>query len=112
MPEIAADGVGWRIVPIALPAVGRSSPFAIDGYELLLCNAGGAGYVVANLCPHARAVLAGARLEGFVLECPLHGGKLDVRDGSAVANPIRKPVRTFPVRQSIDRLEVALPVKR
>jgi nitrite reductase/ring-hydroxylating ferredoxin subunit len=43
-----------------------------------------------------------------VLECPLHGGKLDVRDGSPVAPPIRRPVATFPVRRTQDGLEVGL----
>ena len=40
-----------------------------------------------------------AQLEGTVLECPFHGGKLDVRDGSPQRPPIRRPAATYPVRR-------------
>jgi anthranilate 1,2-dioxygenase ferredoxin subunit len=43
-----------------------------------------------------------------LLECPLHGGKLDVRDGSHVALPIRKPARTYPVRVVDGGIEIDL----
>jgi naphthalene 1,2-dioxygenase ferredoxin component len=98
----------WLTVPVALPPPGRMAPFEASGQRLVLCNAGGAPYVVADRCPHAFVYLSEGRLEGHVLECPLHGGKLDVRDGSPVAAPIRKPVRTFAVRRDGARLEVEL----
>jgi hypothetical protein len=39
----------------------------------------------------------------------LHGGKVDVRDGSPAAPPIRRAVQTFPVRETGAQLEVGLP---
>lgn len=111
MADPAAPRI-WRRIPVALPDEGRTSPFETDGHQLLLCNAGGESFVVANRCPHAKAVLSGGRLCGFALECPLHGGKLDVRDGSPLTKPIRKPVRTFAVRRIESGLEVALPGER
>jgi nitrite reductase/ring-hydroxylating ferredoxin subunit len=83
--------------------------FELDGLELVLCNAAGTPCVVEDRCPHAEVALSEGRLEGFVLECPLHGGKLDVRDGRPVAAPIRKPVRTFAVRHTGAALEVEIP---
>jgi nitrite reductase/ring-hydroxylating ferredoxin subunit len=80
--------------------------FELDGLELVLCNAGGTACVIEDRCPHAEAALSGGRLEGSVLECPLHGGKLDVRDGRPVAAPIRRSVRTFAVRQAGDHIQV------
>jgi len=82
--------------------------FEAAGQRLVLCNAGGAAYVVQDRCPHAFAYLSEGRLDGFVLECPLHGGKLDVRDGSPAAPPIRKPVRAFAVRQQGEHLQVEM----
>jgi nitrite reductase/ring-hydroxylating ferredoxin subunit len=96
-------------VPVALPAAGGMTAFEAGGLRLVLCNAGGAPYVVEDRCPHAFVYLSGGRLEGAVLECPLHGGKLDVRDGRPVAPPIRKPARTFAVRRSETKLEVEVP---
>jgi len=106
--EASAAG-GWIDLGVPLPQPGGMTAFAAGGLRLVLCNAGGAPYVVQDRCPHAFALLSGGRLEGFVLECPLHGGKLDVRDGSPVAAPIRKPVRTFAVRQAEARLQVEIP---
>jgi len=107
------SAVDWVAIPVALPPEGRTAPFTLHGEELLLCNAGGAPFVVRDRCPHARTPLAGGRLRGFVLECPLHGGKIDVRDGSPAAPPVRTPVATFAVRAADGVLEVALrPVSR
>jgi nitrite reductase/ring-hydroxylating ferredoxin subunit len=96
----------WREIPVALPPPGGMAAFELDGLELVLCNAGGAACVIEDRCPHAEAALSEGRLEGFVLECPLHGGKLDVRDGRPAAAPIRRPVRTFAVRTSGAQLQV------
>ncbi len=96
----------WREVAVPLPAPGRMASFEAGGLRLVLCNAGGAPYVVQGRCPHAFAYLSEGRLEGFVLECPLHGGTLDVRDGKPLAAPIRRPVRSFAVRHQGDQIQV------
>jgi nitrite reductase/ring-hydroxylating ferredoxin subunit len=98
----------WRAIPVPLPRPGVLRPFEVEGRRLVLCNAEGAPRVLEDLCPHAGVALSPGRLVGCVLECPFHGGKLDVRDGRPVAPPIRRPVRTFPVRTVDERLEVAL----
>jgi nitrite reductase/ring-hydroxylating ferredoxin subunit len=81
--------------------------FALDGVELVLCNVAGVPHVIEDRCPHAEAALSEGRLAGAVLECPLHGGKLDVTSGAPAAPPIRRPVRTFAVRRDGERLQVA-----
>ena len=100
---------GWQDVPVALPPPGGMTAFEAEGFRLVLCNAEGAPYVVQDRCPHAFAALSEGRLEGHVLECPLHGGKLDVRNGRPAAAPIRQPVRTFAVRQAGEQLQMEIP---
>jgi 3-phenylpropionate/trans-cinnamate dioxygenase ferredoxin subunit len=92
-----------------MPAPGRTQGFLIGELALLLCNVDDEPYVLRDECSHARTPLSGGRLCGFVLECPLHGGKIDVRDGAPAAPPVRRPVAIFPVRRNGDRIEVAIP---
>ena len=108
MAEAPDADESWHLVPVPLPAPGRSVAFDAGGRRVLLCNVDGAPYALEDRCPHVRVPLSGGRLEGPVLECPLHGGRLDVRDGQPVARPIRKAAVVFPVRAAGDGLEVRL----
>lgn len=102
-------GLRWVEIPIPLPAEGGNETFAVGDLALLLCNAGGTPFVVRDECPHVKTSMQGGMIEGTVLECPLHGGRLDLRDGRPVAMPIRRPVACYPVRRAGGRLEVGLP---
>ena len=82
--------------------------FLLDGRAILLCRVGGALYALRDECPHARVPLADGALRGTVLECPLHGGKLDVRDGRPVSPPIRRPAMIHPVREHGGVIEIGL----
>ncbi|HEY8516906.1 MAG TPA: Rieske 2Fe-2S domain-containing protein [Candidatus Binatia bacterium] len=108
MSDALADELAWIAVPVALPEPGRTRGFTLDGEAFVLCNAQGTPFVLRDECSHAKTRLSGGRLCGFLLECPLHGGKIDVRDGSPAAPPVRRPVPTFPVRRSDGRIEVGL----
>jgi 3-phenylpropionate/trans-cinnamate dioxygenase ferredoxin subunit len=99
---------GWLAVDVAGLAPGETRALELAGREVLVCRAEGAYYALENRCPHARTPLAGGRLRGFVLECPLHGGKLDVRDGRPCAPPIRGPATVFLVRPAGDGIEIRL----
>jgi len=105
---MSEDRGTWHAVALELPAAGGTCALTIEDRNLLLCNVDGRAYVVADRCSHANAPLSRGRLTGHVLECPLHGGKLDVRDGSAVQPPIRRPIAAYPVRERDGKLEVSL----
>jgi nitrite reductase/ring-hydroxylating ferredoxin subunit len=95
-------------VDVAGLAPGGLRALEAEGHKILVCNADGELFAVENKCPHIGTPLDAGRLRGFLLECPLHGGKLDVRDGSHVALPIRKPARTYPVRVVDGGIEIDL----
>jgi naphthalene 1,2-dioxygenase system ferredoxin subunit len=79
-----------------------------DGRRLLLCFAAGGCFALENRCPHAAVPLDQGRLRGFELECPLHGGRLDVRDGRPLAHPIRRSAHTFAVTPVHGGLEIEI----
>jgi anthranilate 1,2-dioxygenase ferredoxin subunit len=76
--------------------------------NLVVCRAQGAWYALDDRCPHAFVPLSAGKLRGTVLECPLHGGTLDVRDGSPCSLPIRKSAVTHAVRPVPGGLEIEL----
>jgi 3-phenylpropionate/trans-cinnamate dioxygenase ferredoxin subunit len=87
---------------------GRMRALTAGDVKLVICHAEGAFYALENRCPHALVPLDAGRLEGCTLECPLHGGRLDVRDGRPLAQPIRKPALTFAVRPVPGGIEIDL----
>ncbi len=105
------DGVRWVDIPIPMPPSGQSDSFTIGELPLLLCNAAGTPYVVHDECPHVRTSMKGGLIRGTLLECPLHGGLMDLRDGSPAGMPIRRPGTCYAVRGSsqADGWEVAIP---
>lgn len=104
-----SPGLRWVEIPIPLPPDGRNETFVVGELALLLCNAGGTPFVVRDECPHVRTSLQGGLIKGTILECPLHGGQLDLRDGRPVAMPIRRPVTCYPVRSAAAGWQVGIP---
>ncbi len=98
----------WHAVDVSGIAPGETLALEVAGRSVLVCNAQGAFYALENRCPHVATPLTGARVQGTVLECPLHGGKLDVRDGRPCGQPIRKPAATFEVRTASTGIEIRL----
>ncbi len=60
---------------------GQMKPVRIKGKPILLVRVGGDVYGVSNRCPHEGCALQGGILTGFVVMCPCHGWKFDVRNG-------------------------------
>jgi 3-phenylpropionate/trans-cinnamate dioxygenase ferredoxin subunit len=95
-------------VDVADLAPGQTRAVSASGLEVLVCNAEGRFYAIENRCPHAMVRLDAAVLRGCVLECAVHGGRLDVRDGSTQGHPIGRRAITYPVRESSGRIEITL----
>ena len=70
----------------------------IAGKSLALYQVDGEIYATDNLCTHGNARLCDGFLEGHEIECPLHQGKFDIRNGKAMCAPLTEDVRTYPVR--------------
>jgi 3-phenylpropionate/trans-cinnamate dioxygenase ferredoxin component len=88
---------------------GRARAVEAGARCMLLCNVDGVVYAVADVCTHDRGPLGEGRLRGSVIECPRHGARFDVRDGSVLTPPAIRPLPTFPVRVVDGRIEIALP---
>ena len=80
----------------------------IAGKSLALYQVEGAIYATDNLCTHGNARLCDGFLEGHEIECPLHQGKFDIRNGKAMCAPLTEDVLTYPVKIEGSRVFVDL----
>lgn len=82
----------------------------IAGKSLALYQVDGAIYATDNICTHGNARLCDGFLDGHEIECPLHQGKFDIRNGKAMCAPLTEDVRTYPVKIEGSRVFVDLAV--
>ncbi len=70
----------------------------VAGRDVALYSVEGEVFATDNLCTHGNARLCDGFLEGHEIECPLHQGRFDVRDGRALCAPLTEALRSYPVR--------------
>jgi nitrite reductase/ring-hydroxylating ferredoxin subunit len=95
------------VVDVAL-APGEMHALKLDERKVLVCRVGDDYFAIENVCPHAAVPLSRGKLVGHELECPFHGGRLDVRDGRPVHPPIRRSARTYTARAVDGGIEIQL----
>jgi naphthalene 1,2-dioxygenase system ferredoxin subunit len=78
------------------------------GKDVALYNVDGQVYATDNICTHGHARLCDGFLDGFEIECPLHQGKFDIRDGRPTCQPVTEAVRSYPVKIENGRVFVDL----
>ena len=95
---------------VAFDDVPEDDVLGVDaaGKDLALYSVEGQVYATDNICTHGHARLCDGFLEGFEIECPLHQGKFDIRDGRPTCEPVTVPVRSYPVKIEGGRVFVDL----
>lgn len=76
--------------------------------ELALYNLDGTIYATDNLCTHAYAMLTQGWLDGDCIECPLHGGRFEIKTGKGLGPPINDDLKTYPARVVGEDVQVKL----
>ena len=87
---------------------GTAKVFEVGDRAIAVCNVDGDVYAIDDVCTHDSASLEQGELDGFEIECPRHGARFDVRDGSATELPAVVPVDTFKVRVADGEIQVEL----
>jgi nitrite reductase/ring-hydroxylating ferredoxin subunit len=80
----------------ALPDGGTLAVYP-RGLGLLLVKAGGRVYALANRCAHMACPLEAGACDSFVITCPCHDWRFDVRTGAFVEAP-EISIPTYAVR--------------
>jgi naphthalene 1,2-dioxygenase system ferredoxin subunit len=80
----------------------------VAGNEVALYSVEGSVYATDNICTHGHARLCEGFLEGHEIECPLHQGKFDVRNGAPTCAPVTEAIRSYPVKIEGGRVFLSL----
>ena len=70
----------------------------INAKSIALYQVDGEIFATDNICTHGNARLCDGFLEGHEIECPLHQGKFDIRNGKALCAPLTEDIQVYPVK--------------
>ncbi|HST53761.1 MAG TPA: Rieske 2Fe-2S domain-containing protein [Pyrinomonadaceae bacterium] len=77
-----------------------------EGVPVLLVRRGGEVHAIAHTCSHMGGPLSEGKLDGEVVECPWHGSRFSIKDGSVERGPATFPQPCFETRISDGQIEV------
>lgn len=80
----------------------------VAGRDIALYNVEGEVYATDNICTHGNARLCDGFLDGHEIECPMHQGKFDVRNGHTTCSPVTESLRSYPVKIEAGRVYLAI----
>jgi 3-phenylpropionate/trans-cinnamate dioxygenase ferredoxin subunit len=90
-------------------AVGEIRRCVVGGVALCIVHCeDGVFHAVQENCTHERVSLCDGYVEGYEIECPLHGSIFDLRTGEVLSLPAEEPLRCYPVRTDGGVVLVAL----
>jgi 3-phenylpropionate/trans-cinnamate dioxygenase ferredoxin component len=70
----------------------------VDERFVALFHVDGRFYAVDDRCSHDGGPLGDGQLEGFVVVCPRHGAKFDIRTGQVLSMPATRDIAAYEVR--------------
>jgi 3-phenylpropionate/trans-cinnamate dioxygenase ferredoxin subunit len=76
---------------------GKPMQMEIDGKSVCVARVGDEVFAVANICSHSYAELSDGEVNGFAIECWLHGAEFDLRTGEALTLPATEAIETYEV---------------
>jgi nitrite reductase/ring-hydroxylating ferredoxin subunit len=76
---------------------GQMKWVAVNGERRVLANVQGTFYAISDVCGHRNAPLSRGKLDGYLIECPLHYAQFDVRTGELVNGPMSTAVPIYQV---------------
>ena len=85
---------------------GQMKWIAVHRERVLLVNVDGMFYALRDACGHQRVPLSKGKLEGYVVECPLHFARFDVRTGELLSGPAAADVPRHEVHVEGDTVYV------
>jgi len=80
----------------------------LNGDEIAIVKTGDEVFAIRDWCSHAAVPLSEGEVDGFTIECWLHGSCFDLRTGQPTAMPATVPVPVYPVKIEGDDVLVSI----
>jgi naphthalene 1,2-dioxygenase ferredoxin component len=96
------------VIALADLEPGDVTPVTLGGRRLAVYDGRDGVRVTAGLCTHGGADLADGYFDGHVIECPLHQGCFDIRDGRPLGAPVTRPLKVYEARVEGGMVQVKL----
>ncbi len=87
-----------EVAKVADIAEGKGKGVTSGEKQMAIFNVGGKFYAISKKCTHAGGPLDDGLLEGFIVTCPWHGSKFDIRTGKVVNGPATKDAEVHKVK--------------
>ena len=80
----------------------------LGGDEIAIVKTEGEVFAIRDWCSHAAVPLSEGDVDGYAIECWLHGSCFDLRTGQPTGLPATEPVPVYPVKIEGDDVYVAV----
>jgi 3-phenylpropionate/trans-cinnamate dioxygenase ferredoxin component len=80
----------------------------LGGDEIALVQTEGEVFAIRDWCSHAAVPLSEGEVDGYTIECWLHGSRFDLRTGKPTSMPATVPVPVYPVKIEGDDVLVSI----
>ncbi len=87
-----------RVATLEEIPVGSAKVFMVEGRAIALARVGDEVLAFGDVCTHDGGPLAEGKLEGYVIQCPRHGARFDIRTGRVLRLPAVTPIPVYEVK--------------
>jgi len=86
---------------------GKVKVVRVGGAPIGLTKVEGEFFAFADVCTHDGGPVAEGELDEYIIECPRHGAKFDIRTGKVKQLPAVTPIPVYAVRVEDDMVLVS-----
>lgn len=81
----------------------------VAGKHIALYKVEGAFFATSSICTHQQISLCDGFLEGYEIECPMHQGRFDIRNGRALCAPVTTDLPVYSTKVEAGQILVEIP---
>jgi 3-phenylpropionate/trans-cinnamate dioxygenase ferredoxin component len=83
----------------------------IGKLQIVVFNIAGSYFAIGDVCTHDDGPLGDGELDGYVIICPRHGARFDIRTGKVLKLPAAVNTPSYPTRLVNGEIQVGVPIE-